>query len=329
MGMFRALLVIFWIAYSLELFGLAFFAVPATAQVQTDFDGDGVSDVTYTAVSGTSVLWKATGSHSLTEEINSSFGLLTDGLAIGHWFSSGSSNIGVIRPDSAKKNLVWKILSDDSTITQVNFGKPGDLVLSGGDFDGDGITDAAVVRIVKDKLVWSVERGIFSGSPARVRRFRLGGVGARAFFLNYDGTGDWLATFKKVSPKRARLVLRNIMTGRSKTINGIPKSFAVGTRPRPFGVAQSDGRDYICFVTSDETDTTVTVFDTNGEKVVTRTYAGLGTVFTGDFLAEEAGEEIAFQTGTKIFFFNPSTNAVATTTAVSGTPLDETNITQF
>jgi len=295
------------------------------AETQSDFDSDGTSDIFYTTSSGSTLFWKAKGS-TVVEPLSQLFGLTTDFTAPACWQTSDETLLSVVRLDSSKRNLVWKLLQGDGFINQKVFGRANDVVISGGDFDGDGIADAAVVRFSKKRLRWTVTRNFFTDNPSKAKSYSVGNIGDRAFFFNYDGTLDWLASFGLRGKRKARMVAKNIITGRSVTIRGFPKSLARGVRPRPFPIAQASGVDLIGFVTNDETDTTVLVYDNTAQKVAEKTFPGLGTVFVGEYLSGESGEEVGFQSGLDITYFNPVSKVTSKVGAVSGTPLDLINI---
>jgi len=303
-------------------------AASALAAPQNDFDVDGVSDLTFT--SGTTTLtWSATGSTSATDELNGvSFGLATDALAIAPWETAGTPTLGVVRPNTEQTALVWKILNNQSLVTQKEFGKPGDVILTGGDFDGGGIADAAVVRLKGTKLRWEVRLNLFADDTPTTKRFYFGKDGDRVFYLNLEGSADWAGVFGKDGRGRSRMLLRNIMTREKRTIRRLPKALTRGIRPRPFPIQAADGRDLIGFVIPDATDTALKVYSTEAEELLNITFPGLGTIIVGNYNNDEDGEEVGLESTTTFTFVNPSSAETTTASAVSGTPLDEIEVVQ-
>ncbi len=297
----------------------------AGAQTQTDFDGDDISDVTYiTSTSGTALNWKTVPSTNDGSALNETFGLSSDLISLAHWLESPSPTLGVVRVRSLDNKLVWKILLTDGTIQEEVFGSSSDLVLSGGDFNGNQIDDAVVVRRNKNKLLWGIKRDIFS-SPLKTIQKEFGNSGERAFYASPDGERDWLATFGKLGAKKTILRLYDLQSKKTRTNKKIPLRFALNQRPRPLPLKQSDGTDLIVFVEEDQSDTTLTTYSLKGKKISSRTLSGLGTITIGNFLADEEGEEIALHTSAKIRYLNPVTGATGEDTTISGTPIDEFN----
>jgi hypothetical protein len=269
------------------------------AQTQNDFDGDEISDVTYTTLAGTSLIWKTVPSAIDGVAINETFGITNDNTALAHWLENVSPTLGVIRLRGKDNKLVWKILLPDGTIQEEIFGNGNDLVLSGGDFNGNQISDAVVVRKNKDKLQWEIKRDLFS-NPLKVIKKNFGSNGDRVFYANPDGERDWIASFGKLKGRKTILRLFDIKSKKTRTIKKIPLQFALEPRPRPLPLKQNDGTDLIVFVEEDESDTTLTTYSLKGKKISSRTLSGLGTITIGNYLPDEDGEEVALHTTSKI-----------------------------
>ncbi len=289
------------------------------AQVRTDFDNDGVSDF-LTVFSGSDLTWKAKGSSSGVEELDLHFGIPGDTPVPAHWISGEPTSLAYVRSSATADNLVWKILLGPVSIGEVRFGRPGDIVMSGADFDGDGIGDAAAVRVKRKQVRWEARLNLFGDSPV-TKKFKLGKDGDRVFFMSPDGVADWVGSFGRAGKRKSRLLLRNVVTGAVQRHNGFPRTLSRGTRPRPFPIAGSDGIDLLGFVTSDESDTTLSVYNLAGEEVARHIFPGLGTMIVGDFSAATAGEEIIFQTASTMSRFNPLDADATTITYVSGQPI--------
>jgi len=298
------------------------------AETQNDFDGDGRSDYTGVTVSGNDLLWQNTGSTSGQHEIDDAFGISTDVVTLADWFSAGAPTLGTVRTNLTDNALVWRVQEADQRISTENLGKPGDLIVSGADFDGNGIADAAVVRQVGKKLRWSIRLNMFT-SEATTKQLKFGKVGDRVFFFSPDGEHDDIAVFGLTSNgKRAQLQYRDGLGGKVTKIRKFSKKLAQGTRPRPFPIQSEDGTDLIGFATDDGIDTTVQIFTVDGTRTNHVTLNGTGTLFVGDYLPDSAGEEVALQTASKLFVYSVDNDELETPTKVSGTPVDQINIAQ-
>lgn len=300
----------------------------AQAQIQTDFDRDSTSDVTHFAANGAELVWNARGSASAEEELGQTFGASDDGLALAHWVDAETSNLGTVYQESVSDNLVWRILLSNGKVRKQYFGSAGELCISGADFDGNGIADAAVVKNDGKDLIWTVRYNLFASKKVKTKQFRFGKDGDRAFFINRGGTQDWVAVFGAGSGAKARLSLRNVRNGKVITKNKFQKSFAKNTRPRPFPVQNVNGSDAIAFVIADDRDTSLFVYDLEGRTIADEIFPGVGSEAVGDFDAEDPGEEIALQTSSGLTIFNPFSGALSSRTSVGGILADEINISQ-
>jgi hypothetical protein len=305
----------------------------SSVAVPNDFDGDGITDLVTLSTTANGWGWKSTPTSDpkTARILDTTFGLTTDIPVPGYWVSADLPTVGVVRPNTASNTLTWKALGLDAVeVRSQVLGKPGDLILSGGDFNGDGITDAAVARLVKNKWQWEVMTSPLSDGRPRTYKFTLGSAGDRLSFAKISKDGDWACAFG-LDPKTKRSVLlaRNIVTKKQIAYRRFPRGLSGGQRPRPIPVGQSDGTDLLVFVTSDETDTTLQVYTPNGTPLGKKlAVSGLGKILVGDLLVypddESAapGEEIALKTSSGLRIFNPSSRAVQNRTDVSGELVD-------
>lgn len=298
----------------------------AWGQVATDFDGDGTSDITFLTASGSlDVRWQSDPSDDVGTALDEIFGLQTDSNVMAHWLGAENpAYLGVVRLRTESNKLAWKILLGGGKLQEELFGRGGDVYLSGGDFNGNGIADAAVARSSGGKLRWNIKSDLF-GSPGGIRTARFGFAGDRVFYASPDGAHDWIGSFG-LNHRRGRMQLRNLTTRRTMRVRGIPAALAKGTRPRPMPLQQDDGSDLIVFVVPDESDTTFHVYDLSGNLIAKTPISGLGVTIIGDFDPDDSGEEIAFQTSGKIRFYNPVSGAITERAAVAGVPVDEINV---
>ena len=296
----------------------------ARSQEQTDFDGDGLSDLTYVASSGANLTWSAESSAGSGEQLGSTFGLANARPVIAHWLDSSTASLGVIQLAGDGRTFVWKILLENGLISQQNFGRSGDVYLGGADFDGDGIADGAIVRNSGKSLEWYVRLNMFSDRTEK--RFKFGVNGDRVLFLSIDGRQDWAAVFGKAKNGKAQLLLRNVLTGRVLKSKKFRRAFAVGDRPRPFPIRAGDGSDVLGIVRSDGIDTTLFVYDLKGRFITNPTFLGQGTMSVGRFSSDSEGEAIAFHNGAEILIFDPFTSKVDKRAASTGVLVDEISV---
>lgn len=308
-------------------------AAPAMAEpfkIATDFDGDSISDITYTTTTTDSLSWKSVPSKDGGTALNEIFGKLTDTPILAHWLDSDQPTICTIKKPTRKGALSWELQKSGGELDSRSFGKTGDLVLGGGDFNGNGIDDAAVVRLSGKKLIWNFSLDLFSSSSSTVRR-KFGVAGDRAFYASPTGLSDWIGVFGKSGKKKTRLMLLNLDTKETMSTRKLPRRLTRLPRPRPVPVKQDDGTDLLAFVESIDTGsgkTRISVFSLDGELINEKSFSGTGEVTIGEYLSDEAGEEIAFHSATKIRMYNPVTLGAAEAAVVSGIPLDEITSTQ-
>lgn len=308
------------LSFSAAIF-LSVLTISSAFAAPNDFDSDGISDFTFLSASGIQYRWRNAPSGA-GEELDSTFGLTSDIPALGAWTSANTPALCTVRPNLTTNQLVWRVLLDTQLISLKAFGKPGDTVILGGDFDGNGEADAAVVRSKNGRLVWNVALNLFTPN-FNIKHFKLGKPGERVTYVNVDGTEDWAATFGLNSKRRALLETRNVLTGEKRTFRGFPRALAKGLRPRPMPIAGEDGTDNIAFVSEDESDTTVRFFTLDAEELPQVTLPNKGTLVIGNYSDSEPGEEIALQTTSNIRIYNPESESVEETSVVAGTPIGE------
>lgn len=314
-------------AYVLPVFILIGVATSAWADTSNDLDNDGVSDFSTADTSGSALAW-TTRLSSDSSTVVKSCGSPGDKPALAPWFSAGTPSLGVVQVSTDGKSLVWKTLQSNELIAQISFGKPGDVYLSGGDYDGDGIADGATVRYRGKSLVWRVLLGMFTDTAEQKGPFAFGKVGDRVFFFNPDGTQDWLGVFGlNKKKKKCRLLLRNLNTGAQRKVPGFQRRLCTGERPRPFPIRTAEGEDLLAFAVTDRSDTQIKVYSLSDVEntIAEPTFPGLGTVVVGDY-TNSPGEEVGFQNSNDLKIYNPEDNSLQTRTKIAGTLIDEINV---
>jgi hypothetical protein len=300
--------------------------IRTASAIPNDFDTDGTSDIV-TVTSPTSGLrtWSIIPSSAPGSPITFNFGISSDSLTLGSWFVPNSPVVGIARADTVEAGIIWKALNSTSTAVEEELGALGSFALSGGDFFGDGVVDGAVVRNVAGKIRWRVRNSLLADPSITPISFILGRNGARAFYMSLDGLRDWAAIIEPQNSKNSRVRLRNVQSGQVRTFRKFPRSLTRGSRPRPFPIRSIEGTDVLGFLRQDAADTTLSVYRLDGTRIQNITIVGLATVVVGEYNNSDPGEEILFQTGTKLTTYNPFSGISSEQTSPTGTIVGEIN----
>lgn len=299
---------------------------PAYGATSSDFDADGISDRAWIdEESDGSLTWKASLSTSNTTTMLGSLGKSGDEPVMAQWVGSGTQ-IGVVSADTATDTLKWSILDATATRIDKTFGKPGDLVIAGADFNGNGTADAAVVRLVNGKATWEFAYDLFVNSSPQTATLQFGKAGDRVFFARVDGDAfDWIGVMRKGSRNRSNARMRNMVTGQARQFSRLPKFASSGARPRAFPIRQASGADLLGFQVEKAGVTQLLVYTFAGAKVAAEVIPGSGVVSVGDFTASN-GYEIAFQSDDESVVINPYQGELQEVPNFGGTPVDEVSI---
>lgn len=298
----------------------------AHAAVPNDFDGDGTSDLTRVEEqSDKSLTWKAVlSSTGETSELGV-LGKSGDHLAMAQWLGSGTQ-IGVVSVDDTAGTITWSILDGSSNKVDKLFGKKGDLVVAGADFNGNGTADAAVVRLVNGKAQWEIAYDMFAAEAPQTATFQFGKTGDRAFYARVEGGAfDWPGMMRKGRGSRSTAVMRNPATGAARQFKRMPKFAGTGARPRAFAIRQSSGADLVGFQYPKGAGSQIVAYTFGGAKVSSDQLAGAGVSVVGEYTTGD-GFEVAYQSVPESAVINPLQGEVREITNLGGVPVDEINI---
>ncbi len=312
---------------SIVLLGCLFLASHAYGAVPNDFDGDGISDRTWVQIeSDESLTWNAQLSASQTQIGLGSLGKAGDAITMAQWLPEGT-HIGVASLNSSTHEIEWSIRDAGGNIRTKVLGKEGDLVVSGADFDGNGLADAAVVRLENKKAQWTVLFDFFATETPVQKKFQFGSAGDRVFYARAkNGSAvDWIGVTRTGAKAKTRARMMDINSGAVKQFSRLPKFASRGSRPRPFPVRRSAGTDLIGFSVGSGGKTSVKVFNLAGRAVSSSVFLGTGTSVVGEFL-QEPGYEVVYESGDFATILNPRDRGSTETVPLGGIPVDEVNI---
>lgn len=310
-------------AVALGLFSAKAYAVP------TDFDDDGISDKVYVEVeSDDSLTWKAVLSGSGSTSTIGSLGVSGNQLAMAQWLPSGTQ-IGVVAEETDGDGLVWSILNDSSERVDKVFGEKGDLAIAGADFNGNGIADAAVVRLVSGRARWEIAYDLFNESNPQTTSLRFGKTGDRVFYARADESGlDSIGIMRlNRAGRRSVARLRNVATGEVKRVTRMPRFASQGARPRAFPVQQVSGSDLLAFQRNRGSAARIIVFSQDGRRVSRNVVSGSSAIsVVGEFDASAPGYEIGVQGQAQSVVISPTTSETVTDAFAGGIAVDEINV---
>ncbi|MFN4895995.1 MAG: hypothetical protein ACK5GN_08420 [Pseudomonadota bacterium] len=311
-----------WLALSL----VCTFCRSASAAVPNDFDGDGVSDLTRVEVGSDDALtWKAVLSASGSTTTLGTLGKKGDHLAMAQWFGSGTQ-IGIVSESATDDSIVWTVINPSGVQVEFTLGTKGDLVVAGADFNGNGIADAAVVRLVDGKATWVIRLDPLVFSSNEASEVVFGKSGDRAFFARVDSSAsDWIGVIGKGSGGRSLARMRNLVTGEVRRFTRLPKLASQGSRPRAFPIRQVSGPDLLGFQVASGSSTRITVASFSGARIYSSSFVGTGVSVVGDFNAGP-GFEIVYQSSDESVVANPTSGEEREAVFLDGIAVDEVNL---
>jgi len=334
------------LASTLAILGILVHSVtssPSAVAAGADYDGNGFSEIPVLVPStGGALEWRLFDPASgATSAFLANFGKLGNGIIIANWLYPKVTSAGVLsKPSTASKGrMVWTIrtnvisgkgTSKAKTIKQHQkfLGRPGDTIVTGGDFDGDGISDAVVLANRGTGFYkWGLRANFFLASynpGLNVNRayFDFGVLGQDIpFYLNPEGDRDWFAVLRK-SGKTYNILMTQPFTRETRTIQ--VGRLADGTHP-PVPLQQDDRSDHLVFWAVSGGSTNLVVKNLQGRTVYSTELPIAGTVTVGNY-GPGAGEEIAVSAKGRFFIINPITARVIETSGPVGIAADAVNI---
>ncbi len=287
-----------------------------------DFDNDGLTDrVAVTIDDNSSFSWEAVGEIAASDL--GQVGEDEDSAIPGRWLANDESVVGFVR--KVGFGLSWNILNG-SALQSVTFGSSNGVFLSGGDYNGDGIIDAAVVTKNGSSREWNISSDLFTAETPTTTTIQLGRAKDIPLFLNVSGLSDSIAVLH--TPPGGSLLIRalDITTNVVRRMRRIPRTMRKFGRPLP--LAKADGTDVLAFIRKGTGITIVNVIALNGRRIKRIEFPEAVDVVVGNFLAAE-GEEVGFVGTTKFEAINPFTSESSEFDPVSGVAAGEININQF
>jgi hypothetical protein len=302
---------------------------------RNDHDGDGYSDPTLISIqSGGALDWNTLSGSNLQPLLQvPSFGAVGDNITLAPWLSKTQALYGVVTLRSGK--IVWRVRRADGQVSERAFGSSGDTAVSGADFDGNGIADAATISRSGSKLSWTIKRNLFKPSSATIRvwsggrwvrrtlpstaTLRFGNSSDLVFYADPDGKGDWMGVIQNGD----KLVYRNVYTGRVRRFSLVGfGAGSLGAMP----LKQTGAPDLLVFPIRSGGVTNIYVTTFGGSLVAQTQISSTGDIILGNFTSTN-NPQIAVQGSEGNYFvFTPATGETVNIQLGTGIPVDAINI---
>lgn len=329
---FRFLLAVF--SLSIEL------PVASAHAIGADYDGNGFAEIPVISTgSSGGLVWNLFDPTSgRTSVFTTNLGRVGDSLILANWLYANVTSAGTLSgPTSGSGGrLVWTIrttvVKNGAARIQQHqkfLGRRGEIIITGGDFNGDGFSDALVLtNRGGGAYTWGLRANFFlssynSGLNQDRAYFPFGRLGHdKPFFFNPDGRSDWFAILSCQGRSECQVVAKQPFTQATKTIS----VGAIGDPNRvPVPVAQDDGRDLLAFVSESGNKTEIDVKDLKGRTTRSMAVPLRGTVTVGNY-GPGPGEELCVSRGGRFVIVNPVTGRKSILTGPDGIAADAINI---
>lgn len=297
----------------------------AFSQSQTDFNKDGISDITFVRIRADGGLtWRYRNSKTKKKKSFSTIGRNGDHIALAKWKRTLPSIPGIVALTAANE-IQWTVESKGIT-ESILLGKKGDLIVSGADLNANGAADAIVVSISNKTLIWEVRLDPFDGGTSPARQISFGLDGDIPFFASLTGTGDQLGLLRQLPNGSQEFIFKDITTG---VESAFTISDPVKDPMRPVPVKQSTGANIIAIPSQTESRTIFTLFHVNGKKIRKVSIAAKGDIIVGNYFSKDRGEELAVKSKSDFKIINPYTKTSGSILVTADIPVDEININSF
>jgi hypothetical protein len=282
-----------------------------------DFDGDGMSELPFVQVNENGHFdWSAFNprTHQVRAVIGN-FGDPSSKLIPGNWFEPNKTVAAIVKPVTGAPNSrsIWTARSltyaGGSSVTK-HLGRTGDLIIQGGDYDGNGITDSLILKRTTGKLGLRVNYFLASYNGNNLGTERLYEALGKPFrdtnfFFSPDGIVDHLAVLRRGPPAHNTVL-------QLKPFTDTPLAFSIGNLPRdsfgPIPLKQGVGRaDLLLFYSKKGEIIQLLVKNLRGKTVYRKGIPGSGFVTVGNYF-DDPGHEIALQNKTYFTLINPKTH---------------------
>jgi len=299
------------------------------AAAPNDYDQDGVSDVYLVEILPSSLEWSAAlASQSFVNAGQiGSLGENGNMLSPGSWSQANTQEIGVCAYSQNSDVVTWTIINSNAQSSAIQHGAGGDLIVSGGDYDGNGISDAAAI---KSSGAVSLKLNPFAGGSASDLSLTLpaGSVKkGKGIFLKRS-TEDQIGALRRIAKGRRQLYAL-ILISRDGVI--FKKNFpteANWSLVDAVPVEGADGKDNLLIYEKNKSKRRVSVFSLSGSRRY-RKSAVNGTLMVGNFLSAP-GEEFAIYYSGNLRVINPfSKNSNLFTGLADAVPADQVNVGKF
>ncbi len=290
-----------------------------------DFDSNGLSDPSSTKVNSTNQLKWSTKINAVEIPLSLAFGSLVDHVAAANYFDQ-ETNLATI--DYSGRWNIFKLVGQTGTFIH---GATNALYLSGADFDGDGLADAAYSNNVCEQ---KPSKTFFKLNPLGASPIEISFPTGKGFFYKtyLDTNNDGRDEFCIANPIKSK----STMNGRFQLIcyDVLSKQKVLGINlkklyeaPRP--LRNRSGADYILTYRNLSNSTLIRVIDVTGKTIKNIKIELSGKIILGQF-QEGSVEQIAVvDTNDRARIYNLETNKIRNLSFPSGAPFDHTNINYF
>ena len=313
-----------------QVFSLALLLIfpGSSAAAPTDFDGDGVSDLSAVEIENDNLKWVFQQADGISSTIDKSFGRPGVHLVPGKYSAAPISQIGRVNESG-----MW-FVQFGTRVEREDFGAEGATYMGGADVDGDGLDDLMfhTNRCTTKNVVVTARTKAFSGAPQDLSITGSKGVW-KSFYAdaNGDGTDDFCWLKNNGTPrkpkKRFTLECKDVVTGASIVTSNVGTIFQT-----PIPIAQSGGRpDLLAFPRNRKKKTEFMIKDIRGKTLVKNVrFGSVGTLLTGNFTNQSGStEQIGLHRDNTFELFDPESRSRSIIPAPNGIPFDEVNINVF